>query len=76
MWVHNQVFFGPEKLLADTFRRMIQEQAVEFEVGALAQSVSRLENVLGELDVPAQWLHQRLAQPVHWSAKTSVSRSK
>ncbi len=64
LWVAGQVFYGPDKLIGDTFRRLVQEPTIDFDVGVLAQSISRLEFVLSELGVDAQWLNDRLAAPV------------
>ncbi len=67
--IGNSIYRAPERMLGETFRRLLQEGDVDFEVGELTQSVSRLESLLQELQQPADWLPKRLQQPAAESNK-------
>ena len=70
--IGNGIFRAPERMLCETFRRLLAEPIVDFEVGELAQSVSRLESLLAELQLPSDWLNQRLLTPPSDSPKFRV----
>ncbi|MCC6808174.1 MAG: SNF2 helicase associated domain-containing protein [Deltaproteobacteria bacterium] len=72
LWVAGQVFFGPERLVGETLRRLLQEPSIDFDVSVLGQSVSRLEHVLSELGIDPAWLSERLAAPTEDKPKMKL----
>ena len=70
--IGTSIFRAPERMLAETFRRLLAEPIVDFQVGELAQSVSRLESLLAELELPSDWLNKRLLTPASEAPKFRV----